>query len=121
MDRRTTWTGPATLVVALLTLAVATALLLRPLPEVTADGSSAVQSLRRDVGALRGDIAELRTLVERAANGEQPVDLSSLETRLDGLEASMRGMTDTIQTIASSAATICQLVADSPFTPGSTC
>ncbi len=121
MDRGTSWTQLATLAVALITLAVMTAVLLRPLPAPDSSGPAAVESLEREVGNLRDEISELATAVQGSEGGGEPVDLSSLEARLDGLEASMRGVTETIQTIAGTASTICQLVADSPFTPGSTC
>ena len=121
MDRGSSKIELATLTVALITLAIATAVLLRPLPAPDSSGRSAIQSLEREVGNLRGEITQLVTAVEESEGGGQPVDLSSLETRLDGLEASMRGVSDTIQTIAGTASTICRLVADSPFTPGTTC
>jgi hypothetical protein len=121
MDRGTSWSQLATLAVALLTLAAVTAVLLRPLPAPEPSGPAAVQALEREVGDLRAEISELVTAVRESQGAGEPVDLSSLETRLDGLEASMRGVTETIQTIAGTASTICQLVADSPFTPGNTC
>jgi hypothetical protein len=121
MDRGSSRIELATLTVALITLAVVTAVLLRPLPAPDSSGPSATQSLEREVGNLRDEIAQLVTAVEESEGGGQPVDLSSLESRLDGLEASMRGIDETIQTIARTASTICQLVADSPFTPGTTC
>jgi hypothetical protein len=121
MDRGTSWSQLVTLAVALLTLAAVTAMLLRPLPAPDSSGPAAVQALEREVGDLRAEISELVTAVQESESGGEPVDLSSLETRLDGLETSMRGVTETIQTIAGTASTICQLVADSPFTPGNTC
>jgi hypothetical protein len=120
MDRASSKIELATLTIALITLAVVTAVLLRPLPAADSSGP-AIHSLEREVGDLRDDIARLGVSVDESKGGAEPVDLSSLEARLDALEASLRGVNETIQTVAGTASTICQLVADSPFTPGTTC
>jgi hypothetical protein len=120
MDGRFSWVPVGSLVVSFLTLGIVIALLLRP-PLSAPDSLPAVASLQAEVEAMRGDLAEMRTLVERVGTGAEPVDLSSLESRLDALEASMATLRTTVETMNNTARTICQLVADSPFTGEATC
>ena len=120
MDGRFRWAPLVSLLVSFLTLGVVTALLLRP-PASVPDSHQAVENLQAEVEAMRGDLAEMRRLVERVGTGTEPVDLSSLESRLDALEASMATIRTTVETMNTTARTICQLVADSPFTGEATC
>jgi hypothetical protein len=120
MDGRFNWVPVGSLIVSIVTLGVVTALLLRP-PASAPDSPPAVESLQAEVEAMRGDLAEMRTLVERVGTGTEPVDLSSLERRLDALEASMATIRTTVEAMNNTARTICQLVADSPFTGEATC
>ena len=118
MDRRGNMAAFATLAVGLVTLALVTALTFRAAPAAH-DAVAQVASLQADVAALRDDIAELRQVVEDSTTG--PADLSAIERRLDGLDGQLRTMSANVDAMNTTASKICQLVADSPFTPGDTC
>jgi hypothetical protein len=120
MDRRTQWIPIATLIVAGATLAVALAIALRAAPSATAPDGSGAAGLEAQIDGLRDDIAELRSLVGQASPAPA-VDLSSIESRLAGLEGSLSAMGQTVDAMSATARTICQMVADSPFTPATAC
>ena len=119
MDRRVNWAATATLVVGLVTLALVTALMLRPVTTAE-DVVAAVAPLRADVAGLRVDIAQLRQKVEESTTGD-PADLSAIEARLDGLESQLTTISSNVDEINATARTICQLVVDSPFVPDGSC
>ena len=120
MDRRGNLAAFATLVVGLVTLALVAALAFRPAPDPAEDATPAVLSLQADVAALRDDIAQLRRVVEASTN-DAPADLSPIESRLDGLESQLTAISANVEAMNATARAICQLVADSPFTPGGSC
>jgi hypothetical protein len=119
MDR-TASLAAATLVVAVAILALVAALTFRPAPDPAEDAVPAVLSLQDDVAALRVDVEQLRQLVEESGS-VAPTDLAPIERRLDGLESQITAISANVDAINATARTICQLVADSPFTPGTVC
>jgi hypothetical protein len=119
MDRRGNLTDAVALVVALLTLALVTALTLRP-GSAAEDGAPAVASLQADVAALRDDIGQLREMIDQSSSGG-PADLSAIEGRLDGLESQLTTISSKLDAMNATARAICQLVVDSPFVPDGNC
>ena len=120
MVGQTRWIPVATLVVAAVTLAVVIAVALRPGPAAGSPVGQDLQALQSEVERLQDDIAALRLVVERSSPAPS-VDLSSIESRLTGLEGSMATMSQSVDAMNATARTICQMVADSPFTPATAC
>ena len=121
MTTRSDWFSVATLAVSLVTLAAVTALLLRPGVTDDSNAENRPTVVERDFQALRDDIEELRAAIEASRASGAPVDLSSVESRLDALEQSMMTVTSAVEALSATARTICQMVADSPFTPEGQC
>jgi hypothetical protein len=113
------WIPLVTLIVAGATLAVAIAIAIRPEPSASTTGQGSA-ALEAEIDGLRDDIAALRLVVERSSPAPS-VDLSSIENRLAGLEGSMATLSQTVDAMNATARTICQMVADSPFTPATAC
>ncbi len=119
MDGQPRWIPLVTLIVACATLAVAIAIAIRPGPAISTTGSGS-EALEVEIERLREDIAALRLIAEESPPAPS-VDLSSVELRLAGLENSMATMGQAVDAMNATARTICQMVADSPFTPATAC
>lgn len=120
MDGQPRWIPLVTLIVAGATLAVVVAIAIRPgTPATSTSGPDSV-ALQDEIDRLRDDIAALRQVVEQSSPAPS-VDLSSIESRLAGLEGAMATMGQTVDAMNATARTICQMVADSPFTPATAC
>jgi hypothetical protein len=120
MDGQPRWIPLVTLVVAGATLAVAIAIAIRPGVPAPSTSGADMRALEAEIDLLRDDIAALRLLAERSSPAPS-VDLSSIENRLAGLEGSMATMGQAVDAMNATARTICQMVADSPFTPATAC
>lgn len=120
MDGQPRWIPLVTLVVAGATLAVAIAIAIRPGPSSTSTTGPNSVVLEAELERIRDDIAALRLVVEQSSPAPS-VDLSPIESRLAGLEGSLAAMGQAVDAMNATARTICQMVADSPFTPATTC
>jgi hypothetical protein len=93
---------------------------MRPGLPAPSGGGADTGALEAEIERLREDIAALRVIAERPSPAPS-VDLSSIERRLAGLEGTMATMGQAVDAMNATARTICQMVADSPFTPATAC